>query len=134
MEGIILIQVLMVIVASGPIAFGVLGFLRERHFKLFGVETDAKVIAFKSSGNSAAPEVEYQTEEGTIRSKSWFSMTRGLYSFNVGDTIRIRYDRMHIKRFRIVGSKLPTVMFSILIFAGIFVLAVMAFIVMPVLS
>lgn len=139
-DSIIIVQVALLVVVLFPLALGVYGLLRERHIKLFGVETSAKVIAFKWGGSTkwrgstewrdstVAPEVEYQTEAGVIHSKSCFAMSRRLYSFNVGDTIRIRYDREHVKRFRIVGSKLPTIMFSVVLLAGIIVLALAMFI------
>ena len=128
MDYIIILQILLLVVSLCPLGFGVFGLLRERHIKVFGVETDAKVISFKKNSDTATPVVEYQTEEGVIRSKSWFAMSRELYSFDVGDTIRIRYNSIHIRRFRIVGSKLPIVMFSIVILMGIITLATAVFI------
>lgn len=128
MDITIFLTVTLLFAAAFPLILGIGGLMRDKHIKTQGVKTNATVVAFKYAGNTAAPVVEYQTEKGLVRVKSWFGMSLQLYSFKVGDTIQIYYDPDHIKRFRIVGSHISTVMFSVALVMGIITLA-LAFIV-----
>lgn len=115
----IFLPIILSIISIIPLGMGIGGLMLDRRILSEGIETTAKVIRFRHTGNTAAPIVEYQTNEGLIQSKSWFGMSRFLYSFNEGDTILIRYDRDHPKRFRIVNSRLGTVLWGMCIFMGI---------------
>ena len=132
MEAKFLVLIILSITRILQILIGTIFYIRERRLKIFGIETQTKVVKMENLGFKYRPILEYQTESGKVTVKNKTSSSKIFFPFNEGDTINIYYDSKNVKRYRFEKDRIWKFIIAMLLFGGIyfFIVCVLVYFIM----